>query len=288
LTILITGATGNVAAGAVDRLIDAGLPVRLLVRDRAKAERRFMGRDVEIATADIGDPKALDAAFSAIDTVFVALGSSLEQVDLEKALIDGAARAGSRHVVKLSTLGVAHDSVASVPRWHAAIEDHLAGAPIPVKTVLRPSTYSANLLAAAPSIAKTSMWSGMAGQGRVSLIDTRDVSEAAFSVLSNDDFAGRTWTLTGPEAMTYSDVAAVLSDVLGRKIQYVAIDEEALLTRLQTAGLPAWFIDLAVGLDAAVAGSVMSVVTEEFEELTGHRPLPIREFIHRHASALGQ
>lgn len=91
MTILITGATGNVAAGAVDRLIDAGLPVRLLVRDRAKAERRFMGRDVEIATADIGDPKALDAAFSAIDTVFVALGSSLAQVDLEKALIDGAA-----------------------------------------------------------------------------------------------------------------------------------------------------------------------------------------------------
>jgi uncharacterized protein YbjT (DUF2867 family) len=287
MTTLISGATGKVAAATAERLLDGGHPVRLLVRDRAKAEERFQGRNAEIVVADFDDPEALDAAFESVDAAFIALGSSLQQVDLEIALIDAAVRADTRHVVKLSTLGAAHDSVASVPRWHAAIEQHFTTTSVPIKTILRPSTFSANLLAAAPSVAKTSEWYGLAGDGRVSLIDTRDVSDAAFATLTNEDVAGRTWTLTGPEALTFAEVAAKLTEVLGREIRYVAIAEEGQRARLGAAGLPEWFVDLAIGLDAAVASDAMSVVTTEVDELTGHPPLPVQDFLRAYAGAFG-
>src|SRR5882757_5845415 len=123
MLFLVTGATGRTGTGVVRHLRSAGEEVRVLVRDSDKAKATFDDLPgVEIVAGAFDDEAVLTKAFNGVDVAFLALGSSPDQVRLEKALIDGAVQAGLPHLVKLSSIATSHDSALVVGRIHAEIQ----------------------------------------------------------------------------------------------------------------------------------------------------------------------
>ena len=251
MSVLVTGATGRTSAGVVRHLRAAGDDVRILVRDADKAEKTFEDQDdVEIVAGAFDDETVLAKAFDGVDVAFLALGSSPDQIRLEKAIIDGALAAELPHLVELSSIATSHDSALLVGRLHAAIEDHLVVSGL-AHTLLRPVSFADNLLYAAKSVATQNSWSGAAPTGRVAYIDIRDLSEAAARVLHDPMLHGRTYDLSGPDAYTFPEIAELLSRVLRHDITYIPVSPADRHSALLGSGVPEWFVELRLSLETS-------------------------------------
>ncbi len=172
--ILVTTA-GKVGSETVRLLRERDVPVRVLVRDPAKATARALAEaGAEIATGDLGVPASIDEAMSGVSGVVLVSPAVPAQ---ELNVVASAARAGAGHVVKATSKAPA-DSPIARRRWQAEIEAGLAASGIP-HTLLRSNAYMQNVLALAPAIAKTSSFGSSAGKGRSGLVDARDVAAVA-------------------------------------------------------------------------------------------------------------
>ena len=234
--------------------------------------------------SDFADRDGVRRALAGIEIAFLALGSSLQQVELEQRFIDVAAEVGLPHLVKLSVAGARSDGVASVLRWHGAIESHLAASGVP-HTLLSPSTFADVLMLAAPSIRGTGRWSGSAPDGRNALIDSADVVDAAITVLTEPAKRGRRHVLTGPFAFTWPEVAARLTQVLGRPIRYDAVSIEERRAQLEAGGLAPWRVELVLGLDEINRSNLHGTPTDTVRQLTDHPPRTVDEYIERNRAA---
>jgi uncharacterized protein YbjT (DUF2867 family) len=281
MTFLVTGATGRTSSGVVAHLRTAGEDVRVLVRDRQKAEQAF--GDIDIVAGPFDDEAVLAKAFDGIDIAFLAVGSSPDQVRLEKTVIDGAVKADGPHVVKLSSIGTGHDSALLVGRLHAQIEDHLAASGLPY-TLLRPASFVDNLYYAAPSVAAGHRWTGAAPTGRVAYVDIRDLSEAAALVLRDPTLHGGIHNLSGQDAYTFPEVAALLTTILGHEVTYVPVSEEDRRSALLAAGTPEWYADLLVSLDTGAESGQVSGLTTTLGDLLGRAPRSVAEFLTENAA----
>jgi uncharacterized protein YbjT (DUF2867 family) len=282
MKILVTGATGNVGGHVVRALTERGAAVRGFVRDRHKAGR-ILGPEVDLAVGDFADRGSLDRALSGIDRLFLACGNVPDQVECENAAIDAAAAAGVSRVVKLSGPDAAVDSPLIFERRHGQIERHLATTGLsPV--LLRPRTYMTNLFAYAETIAQTGMLFAPAGSAAISFVDPRDVAEVAAECLTGDGHDGRTYTLTGPEAITFHRVADELSAATGRPVAYVDVPDADARRAMIDAGLPAMVADAVVAIFAAQRAGSMATTTATVRELLGREPRSIREFARDHAA----
>ena len=287
--ILIAAAAGRVARRVTATLCARGEPPRALVRDAPKArdvlvDDRGVPLPLEMVVSDFADRDGLRRAFAGIEIAFLALGSSPQQVELEQRFIDVAAEVGLPHLVEQSAAYARSDAAASVLRWHAAIESHLAASGVP-HTLLSPSTFADVLLLAAPSIRATSRWSGCAPHGRNALIDSADVVDAVIAVLSDSSKRGKHHVLTGPFALTWPEVAARLTQVLGRPIHYDAVSIEERRAQLEAGGLAPWRVDLLLGLDEINRSDLYATPTDTVRQLTGHPPRAVEEYIERHRAA---
>lgn len=284
MTILVTAATGRTGSGVVRHLHAAGEHVRLLVRDRDKAEQAFADLNgVEIVDGSFDDVGVLAKAFDGVDFALLSLGSSPDQIRLEKAIIDGAARANLPHLVKLSSIDTNPDSPVLVGRLHAEIEAHLAASGVP-HTLLRAASFTENLLYGAESVAARSTWSGAAPTGRVSYIDIRDLAEAAALLLWNPALHGGVHNWSGPDAYTYPEIADLLSRILGRRVTYAPVSEEDRRAALLQAGRPEWYVELLVSLEAGAESGRIDTVTTAVEDLLGRRPRTVEQFLVEHAA----
>ena len=212
--ILITTA-GKVGSETASLLAQRGTPVRVLVRNIEKA-KALVQAQVELVEGDLDDPATIDAALR--DVKAVVLVSPAVPVQ-ELNVIDSAARAGVAHVVKITSKASA-DSPIARRRWQTEIEAGLIASGLGY-TLLRNNAYMQNFLALAPAIAKTNSFASSVGTGRVGLIDARDVAAVAAEVAAAPAaHVGKTYWPSGPELLSYSDVAAVLTKVLDRPISY--------------------------------------------------------------------
>jgi uncharacterized protein YbjT (DUF2867 family) len=275
MTILVTGATGNVGGHVVRALSAQGLAVRAFVRDPDRAAR-VLGPEVELATG------SLDRALTGVDRMFLACGNVPEQVTFECAAVDVAAAAGVSRVVKLSGPDASVDSPLIFERWHGEIERHLAASGVP-RVLLRPRTYMTNLLAYARTVAETGMLFAPAGTASVSFVDPRDVGEAAAVCLTGDGHDGRAYTLTGPEAITYERIAGELSAACGRTITYVSVGDDEARQAMVADGLPPMVADAIVAIFAAQRAGTMAGTTETLRDLLGREPRTIADFARDHA-----
>jgi len=187
--ILIAATGGRVARRVAAALCARGEPPRALVRDAAKAravlvDDRGAPLPLEMVVSDFADRDGVRRALEGIEIGFLALGSSLQQVEIEQGFIDIAAEAGLPHLVEQSAADARSDGVASVLRWHAAIESHLAASGVR-HTLLCPTTFADVLMLAAGSIREHGRWPGSAPHGRNALIDAADVVDAAVAVLTD-------------------------------------------------------------------------------------------------------
>ncbi|HEY3396288.1 MAG TPA: SDR family oxidoreductase [Armatimonadota bacterium] len=282
--ILVTGATGTVGTELVKALAAQGAPVRALVHTPAKAAT-LAGPGVEIVAGDYLDAASLDAALVGVNHVFLLAPPAENQVAMETGVIAAAQRAGVEHVVKLAANGLSLDSPVALLRNHATIAETLRTSGLGW-TLLVANEFMQNLLAQAAAIKAGTLYMPL-GEGKVSLIDTRDVALAAAALLTQPGHQGKSYLVTGPAALSMQDVADILTQVLGRKISYVAVSPEAAQEALLGMGLPAWLVEQLLGLMAGWAAGNSEPVTTDFRQITGQEPRAFIQFVHDYAAVWG-
>ena len=284
-TILVTGATGNIGSGLVPSLIAKGASVRALVRDATKAQG-LRDQGVEVVIGDFDKPETLDAAFSRVDKVFLVTAPNPAQVTQASNGIAAAKRAGSPYVVRLSAraLDTVPDSPARVTRQHAEIDAELKASGL-AYTILRPHFFMQNTLMAAGSVASDGAVYMAMKDGKVGMIDVRDIVDVAAKVLTEDGHEGKTYDLTGPASISFHDVAAGLSKALGREIKYVDVPLGAGREAMVGMGLPKWVADALTEYSKAFSEGLADFTTNDVEEITGHPARSYETFARDFAQA---
>ena len=277
--ILVTTA-GKVGSETARLLRDRDVPVRVLVRDPAKAAA-LAEAGVEIAAGDLGVPASIDEAMSGVSGVVLVSPAVPAQ---ELNVVASAARAGVGHVVKATSKAGA-DSPIARRRWQTEIEAGLAAAGIP-HTLLRSNAYMQNVLTLAPAIATTSTFGSCAGQGRTGLADARDVAAVAAEIIASPAaHAGKTYWLTGPELLSNYDVAAVLSTLLGRTITYRELTFEQTKDAMIRAGVSEQIAEMNAQAFALTADGDAEWVTQDVPALLGRPARSFEQFAGDHAAA---
>ncbi|GAB1411115.1 NmrA family NAD(P)-binding protein [Desulfovibrionales bacterium] len=280
MTILITGATGQVGGMAARLLAASGLSVRALVRDTSTTHDLS---GVQIVGGSFEDSASLKLAMEGVDTLFLAGRDSPDTVALLGNVLQQAQKSSIRHVVKLSAIGARPDSTVELMRDHYAV-DHMLKASSLGWTLLQPHLYMQNLLRFAESVQHEGKIAAPMADRLFPLVDTRDVGAAAAAVLRNPAaHTGRTYQLTGPKAYSYNDVTTALSAAMQRRIIYEAVAPESFEKKLVESGVPSWrAFDLAH--IASAYGPSDCRVSPDFEALVGHDPTPIETFFKDHIS----
>jgi uncharacterized protein YbjT (DUF2867 family) len=276
-TVLVTGATGNVGSRVVQELRGHGVPVRAFVRDADRASA-VLGPHVDLAVGDFAEPASIRAALDGVDVLFLACGNLPPQVTYERNVIDAAARTGLRRLVKLSALGAEAGSRVDFWDWHARIERHLQASGVPW-VILRPRYYMSNLLGFVETVRSAGAVFAPAEGVKVPMVDPLDVAATAAVVLRDDGHEGRTYELTGPEAVTFDDVAAQLSDLTGGPVRFVPVPDAAAREALLQAGLPDWMAGNVVTVFGMLRKDPAMQVTGAVHALTGRRPRHLAEFL---------
>jgi uncharacterized protein YbjT (DUF2867 family) len=236
--ILVIGATGPTGSEAVRQLLLRGERARAVTRDRAKAEAMPALEGAEIVVGSSSQPESLRDAFDGVRAVYLVPPTDLGWDRMQSGLIENARRAGVEHIVKISAIGAGPDQPSMSLTFHWRGEQEIAASGIRF-THLRGNSFSQNTLFDAETIKREGRFYSCVGDARFAKVDTRDIGEVVATVLTERGHEGKTYELTGPEALTYSGLAAVLSAVLGREIEYVDLRPDDYAALLTEAGFPA-------------------------------------------------
>ncbi len=271
--ILITGASGNVGREVLKQIAQTGVEVRAAFQSSAKA---IAASGVEIAIIDYNQPETLLTALKGVDRVFLVGPPTAQLPVLEGKAIDVIAQSDVRHVVKLSAMG---GREAIFPRQHTESEDYILSSGVP-HTFLRPNGFMQNIVNySASTINSQNAFYGSEGDGRVSQIDIRDVAAVAVKALTENEHAGKAYTLTGPEALTNAEVAQILSDGLGREIRYINLPPSEMRQALASAGVPEWNADALVDLQRLYREDKAASVTQDVEQILDRKPTSFAQFL---------
>jgi uncharacterized protein YbjT (DUF2867 family) len=271
--ILITGASGNVGKELLKQIAQTGAQVRAAFQSAGKAAAGPSG--VEIVRVDYNQPQTLRSALNGVDRVFLVGPPTAQLAALERKAIDVIKQSDVRQVVKLSAMG---GREAIFPRQHAQSEDYIQSAGVPC-TFLRPNAFMQNMVNYnAGTITTQNAFYGSEGDCQVSQIDLRDVAAVAVKALTEEGHVGKTYTLTGPEALTNNQIAQILSDDLGREIRFINLPPEKLKEVLLSAGVPEWNADALIDVQRFFAEGKASAVTQDVEQMLAHKPTSFAQF----------
>jgi len=269
--IAVTGATGHLGLRVVRHLADLGAPMRLVVRDAARAPDV---EGAEVAVADFADRDALTRALRGADAMlFVSAHEGPGRVALHLGVVDAIARSGVRRVVYTSFLGASPHASFTFARDHALTERALRESGVEF-TALRDGLYGD----VAPLLVQDGAIRGPAADGRVAWVAREDIARTAAAVLTTEGHAGQIYDLTGPEAITLAQTAAVLEEVAGVPVRYE--EETVEEARASRSYAEDWEIDGWVGTYVAIATGEIGVTSHSVEHLTGRRPWTLRELLH--------
>jgi uncharacterized protein YbjT (DUF2867 family) len=267
--ILVIGGRSKIGSELIRLLLGQGQDVRALVR----AAEKPMTEGVVSVVGDLADPESLVPAMNGVEKVFLLSSPHPDAVQWHRNAVDAAARAGVRLVVRSSIVGADRESEAEFVNAHLRSDRYLEQSGLDY-VILRPNLFQQNVPdSTIPAIDGDGNFYLNAGDARISMSDTRDIAAVASVVLTQPGHGGAHYDLTGPEALSYRDVAELLSGILGRAINYVDIPDEAALEALLKLGLDSWFAGALVGLyeDYRRSGpsGYASQVTDAVERVTG-------------------
>jgi len=278
--ILVTGATGNNGQELVRQLTALGQQVRALVRDRTDAAR-LKGLNLELAVGDFEQPDSLDAALHGADQAFLLTPVAERFVQWQQDFIDAARRAGVRHLVKFSGMGAGFDVKSELLRLHHQTDVILRKSGVPF-TILQPNSFYQNMLSSAATIKEQNRFYLPLNNAPQSIVDIRDICAVAAKVFTSSSHEGKTYTITGPEALTFHQVAEKLSAVLGRKIDYVDVPPAAAADAMSKSGMPEWNVRVVTELLGYFASGAAATVTDTIPQLLGRPALSFEQFARDH------
>ncbi|GAA8850035.1 SDR family oxidoreductase [Helicobacter pylori] len=274
LETVLTGATGRIGGRVADRLATKGVPLRLLVRDPDRAP------DLPGATpvvAPFADGDAVRAALEGVETAFmVSASEAADRAQQHVTFVEAAVAAGVRHLVYLSFQGASPESTFTFARDHAVTEEAIRASGMSW-TFLRDSFYADFMPGL---VGDDGIIRGPGGDGRVAVVAQDDIADAAAAVLLDPAaHAGRTYTLTGPKALSFTEIATIVGEASGREVGYV--DETLDEARASRAGYgaPDWEVAGWISTYTADAAGEHAEVTGDVEALTGHPATSLREVL---------
>ncbi len=223
--------------------------------------------------------------------MFLLTTQSSQQPDWEQGVIQAATRAGVSHLVKLSVFRADEQSPLQIARQHGQAERALARSGL-AYTVLRPVFVMQNLLGMvrggtiAAAAAATTTTTTTTGDGRVAMVDARDTAAVAVAALTSHGHAGKVNTLTGPQALSFDEVARIVSQQTGRQFRHVRVSPDAVRDALQARGVAAWFAADMAKLQTMLAAGYEEVVTDDIRSVTGSPPRTLAQFAADFTGAL--
>ena len=244
--IVVTGATGHIGSELVRLLSAKDASVRAVTRDTRKAQSTPR---VTWVKGDLRHVQSLPDLFRGAEEMFLLTSNSEAMRTLQVNALEAANMAGVTHVVKLSALGASDHSKSPIGKAHHDVERVLQSSGM-AWTILRPHVFMQNFLDAAPIIARERRIRSASGDGKIPFVDTRDIAAVAAVALTEHGHHGKKYVLTGPEALSYGDVARTIAEVTGEPVDYVAESIEEVRKRLVRARTPLWMIEGMLALAA--------------------------------------
>lgn len=288
MSVIVTGAGGRLGRLVAEQLLDRLAPEQLiLVTRRPEGLRGFGERGADVRYGDFDDPESLPDAFAGGGRMLListdAIGRRVRQ---HRAAIEAAASAGVGQIVFTSVVNPVPWNPNGAPAWEqGATEEvvHRSGVPW---TVLRFGSFSELQLPPAATAVQNRRLILNFGNGRIVPICRRDCAEAAAVVLTTDGHLGETYQITGSQALSQDEIAALYSELSGVRVQSIHLSDAMLTSVLVGVGTP---FPVAWGITAygrAVRLGYFDVVDPAFERLTGHTPSPLRDVLIAHHAEL--
>jgi NAD(P)H dehydrogenase (quinone) len=273
--IAVTGVTGGLGGRVARRLAERGATQRLVVRDPGRAPALDRA---EVVPGSYDDRDGLRRAFQGARTLFmVSASEDPDRLSLHGNVVDAAAAAGVERVVYTSFFGAAPDCTFTFGRDHWHAEQRIRDSGLR-HTFLRDNLYIdfVPLLVGVDGVIR-----GPAGDGRVAAVARDDIADVAVAVLLDEGgrHDGRTYDMTGPEALTMAEIAEVLSGFAGRPVAYHAETLEEAYASRASYGAPAWEVDGWVTTYVAIANGDLAAVSDDVATLAGHPPMRLAEFL---------
>jgi NAD(P)H dehydrogenase (quinone) len=285
-TLMVTGAGGHLGRRVVEILLASGQgKVIAGSRDPSKLTA-LADQGAETRKVDFDDPN-LASAFAGVDRLLIVSTDAIDvpgrRLAQHKAAVDAAVKAGVGHVVYTSMPNPEPGSPIPFAPDHFGTEQALAASGLGW-TVLRDSWYAENLLLSLPHVLATGQWFTSAGDGRVAHVTREDCARAAAAALAGDGTGAQGTDsahhdVTGPEALTTTEIAAIASDVFGKPITVVQVTDEQLAEGMVASGVPAFLAPLLVSFDTNTRVGRADLIGDGVKTLTGEDPTSLRDYL---------
>ncbi|UDF04399.1 SDR family oxidoreductase [Asticcacaulis sp. AND118] len=274
-TILVTGASGQLGQLVLKALENSPHAVIAASRDPSKLNTKFATR-----AADFDKPETLTEAFKGVDRVLIISTDALAMPGLRlkqhTAAVEAAKAAGVQHIVYTSLPNPEPGNKITFAPDHYGTEQAIKASGI-AHTILRNNWYIENLLMSLPHALETGQFYTSAPEGRVAYVAREDAARAAVAALS--DAPGGTYTVTGPDALTYGEVVAIANDATGKAVRIVPVTDEQYAGGLKAAGLPDFVADMLTSAEAAIRAGQLDGAADAVKTLTGRAPKTPREVL---------
>ncbi len=281
--ILVHGVTGSVGSEVVWQLGNKGKKVRVLVRAPSEAQK-IVNSGADIVKGDLEQPNTLTEVFKGVVRLFLASPPHRNQLVRESNAIEISKLAGVRHIVKLSCYGAGINCPFKLGRMYGEIEKKIEDSGIPY-THLRPHFYMQNLLMYADAIKHSGSFYAPMKSGKIGMVHVKDIAAVAVAVLTEAGHMNKIYEITGPEAVSFRDVADRLSKVTGEDIEYVYIPPSAAKAGMLAAGIPEWFAEALLEQYEAWSTDEASTVSDTVARVTGRWPIPLEKFLGENRGA---
>ncbi|HEY3741703.1 MAG TPA: SDR family oxidoreductase [Bryobacteraceae bacterium] len=281
----ITGATGNIGSLVVERLIARGIRPRIFVRNAENARARFGGENrVEIHTGDLADAASLASVLAGADSLFL-VNSGPDIGALDELAAKVAHAAGLRHLVKLSSYDARPEHNCGTGVWHAQGESAIRASGVPF-TFLQPTGFMTNARWWAQSIKEHGVVRSATGSGAIPFIHSNDIADVVVETLTKPaEFIGECLPLTGPEALTYAEMAAKIGAVIGKPICFEAISDDEARSQQFAWKASRAMVEARISIFRAIREGRLATVTDTVERILNRKPIRFDQWAQENAAA---
>jgi len=275
-TIFVTGANGNIASLMIPELIKQGATVRALVRDLGKAET-LKTAGAQIVQGDYSDQDSLNAAAKGVDAIVSITPPNPDAVEQADNIIKAAKHAGSPFLLRISAIGAAADAPTDNGKLHHQTDEAIKASGL-TYTILRPHFFMQNTFMAVESISgEGNMYMGM-GEGKLGMIDVRDIADCCVNILMDGGHENKIYNPTGPASITFTEVAKIIGEGLGKEVNYVAIPPSEVNKAIVEMGWGEWGGKIMEDYSQAYSEGWGDFTNDDVKNITGHEPRSYKQF----------
>ena len=279
--ILVVSVNSKVGSEAAAELVRRGVAVRGGLRSAPKKPMD----GIETVVADLDRPETLAAAFDDVVTAILSTSADLAQPGQHANFLVAARKAGVKRVVRVSVVGANLHSAIELERINGETDQEFAESGI-ATTVLHPQSFMQNFLGQVGTMRAMGKIFSCSGDGKIPFVDARDVGASAAACALHPESAGKTFEITGPEGLSYAQVAEKFARALGIPVEYVNVPEEVAADGMIAGGVPQWAAHSLAAIHSAYGRGENTQVSDDVERLTGRAGIAFDRFLADHRGAM--